>query len=92
MRVTGDDSRTVTHCIILFNFLLNSLVVPAVEANLAVIATVEARDLVVADSVFHFTNDFVFDSVELDNSGWLLLLLLFRRHASPHLVFNLFIK
>ena len=74
LRVAGDNSRPVTHCIILLNFLLDPLVVPAVEPNLAVIATVEARDLVVADSIFHVTHDLVFDSVELDDSGWLLLL------------------
>ena len=78
MRVARDDGRPVTHCIILLNLLLDPLVVPAVEPDLAVIATVEARDLVVADSIFHVTHDLVFDSVETDDSGWLLLLLLLR--------------
>ena len=78
MRVAGDDGRAVTRFIILLNLFLDSFVVTAVEAYLAVIATVEARDLVVADSIFHFTNGFVLDSVELDDSGWLILLLLFR--------------
>ena len=78
MRVAGDDGGTVTHCIILLNLLLDPLVVPAVEPDLAVIATVEARDLVVADSIFHVTHDLVFNSVETDDSGWLLLLLLLR--------------
>ena len=76
LRVAGDDSRIVTHFITLLKLLLDPLVVAAVEPDLAVIATVEARDLVVADSIFHFTHDLVFDSVELDDSGWLLSLLL----------------